>query len=408
MPKTCCSCHDDREEYPIANDTCMCGGAYLNGWVAIVGVQLLALAGMLFSIAALGDCSFMELENRLFFPEDLDVNLPLKVTQTQYVGFLTWQMLDGSCYFYFSGSDPVGQISEFYDILGRDWEMARFVAMLSACLSFIFFCYLLSFTCSSQVRGVRYFNTIFLSVILTGLQGVTFLSFDSSFCEEYGCVFSRSAGFSVASMACFFLSGLCFCCTMDYPGPRWSDKMPKMISVAQVAPEQSRGYDQSRSVESASKQEDIPDYEEELVEDQEEVEVFDDEEQEEVFFDPRDDMIEEETVEDEDDVVSGEFDSTNEPHYDEASDGNTEVTDDEVADGSQTGTKTDDSNGNESDDDHEEFTDHSRLEAGENCEVFTEVTEEDVRTVETITHTDGTQTVTETHKESTDENRAEV
>jgi len=400
----------------------MCGGAYLNGWVAIVGVQLLALAGMLFSIAALGDCSFMELENRLFFPEDLDANLPLKVTQTQYVGFLTWQMLDGSCYFYFSGSDPVGQISKFYDILGRDWEMARIVAMLSACISFIFFCYLLSFTCSSQVRGVRYFNAIFLSVILTGLQCVTFLSFDSSFCEEYGCVFSRSAGFSVASMSCFFLSGLCFCCTVDYPGPRWSHKMPKMISVAQVAPEQSRGYDQSRSEKSASKQEDarniiyteaeiergVTDYEEELVEDQEEVEVFDDEEQEEVFFDPRDDMIEEETVQDEDDVVSGEFDSTNEPQYDESSKGNTEVTDDEVAVGSQTGTKTDDSNGNESDDDDEEFTDHSHLEAGEDCDVFTEVTEDDVRTIETITHTDGSQTVTETHKESTDENRAQV
>ena len=71
------------------------GCAYLNGWVAILGVQLFALVGMLFSIAAMGDCSFMELDERLFFPPDLDENLPLKVTQTKYVGFLTWQALDG-------------------------------------------------------------------------------------------------------------------------------------------------------------------------------------------------------------------------------------------------------------------------------------------------------------------------
>ena len=71
----------------------------MNGWVAIVGVQLLAMIGMLFSIAALGDCSFMELNERLFLPDDIDgeggINLPIDVTQTQYIGFLTWKKLDG-------------------------------------------------------------------------------------------------------------------------------------------------------------------------------------------------------------------------------------------------------------------------------------------------------------------------
>lgn len=274
----------------------MCGLAYLNGWVAILGVQLLALAGMLFSFAAMGDCSFMKLEERLFFPPDLDENLPLKVTQTQYVGFLTWMMLDGSCYFYVDGSDPAGQIQEFFDILGRDFEMARIVAMLSACLSFVFFCYLLSFTCSSQTRGVRYFNTVFLSVILTGLQGVTFVSFNSSFCDEYGCTFSRSAGFSVASMMCFFLSGLCFCCSTDYPGPRSSKKVPRLMSSAQVAPDQSRGFQQN-----ADKQEEGDVYSEEFVmPDYEEEEVTDERGDD----DQEDDVIEEEIVEDEDDDES--------------------------------------------------------------------------------------------------------
>lgn len=65
------------------------------------------MIGMLFSVAALGDCSFLELDNRLFFPSDMDDNddtsgtkkggnyLPIEVTQTQFVGFLTWKNLDG-------------------------------------------------------------------------------------------------------------------------------------------------------------------------------------------------------------------------------------------------------------------------------------------------------------------------
>ena len=53
------------------------------------------MIGMFFSVAALGDCSFMELDERLFFPVDMDDGLPIKVTQTQFVGFITWKQLDG-------------------------------------------------------------------------------------------------------------------------------------------------------------------------------------------------------------------------------------------------------------------------------------------------------------------------
>ena len=60
------------------------------------------MIGMFFSIAAFGDCSFMELKERLFFPPDMfeeqlkdNTDLPIEVTQTQFVGFLTWKKLDG-------------------------------------------------------------------------------------------------------------------------------------------------------------------------------------------------------------------------------------------------------------------------------------------------------------------------
>lgn len=350
----------------------MCGCVYLNGWAGVLSVQLLALIGMLFSVATLGDCSFMELENRLFFPLDLDENLPLKVTQTQYVGFLTWKMLDGSCYFYFDGLDKRGQLEEFQDILGKNWEVARLVAMLSACLSFVFFCYLLSFTCSSQVRGVRYFNTIFLSVVLTGLQGVTFLSFDSSFCEEYGCIFSRSAGFSVASMACFFLSGLCFFCTTDYPGPLLNKKKPRLVAVAQVAPEQKRssfGQRMSYNPEGRASymyservleevEEVMPDYEDEVLEEVDEdgeEELYDESGEEEILEDDEEEVIDEsggeEILDDQGELIEEEI-----------------VEDESVAD------------------DVEVIED--------------EVTEDEARVVETITHKDGSQTVTETNEEA--------
>eukprot|EP00536_Pseudo-nitzschia_multiseries_P003685 jgi/Psemu1/284590/fgenesh1_pg.58_\ len=278
MPKTCCSCRDAGEGYyEQSGDTCMCasqyprlshspvrhdatpapkykllrtnkqtnkqtnkpGGLYLNGWKPIVAVQLLAMCGMIFSVATLADCSFAELDKRMFFPEDMDENLPLKVTQTQYVGFLTWKGLNGSCYWYNYGSNWEDQLTTFHEMLGKDWEKAFLVAAISASLSFVFFCYLLTFTCSSQVRGVRYFNTIVLCLVLTTLQSTTFGAFSSSLCDEYGCTFSRSAAFSVTATACFFLSGLFFFGTTDYRGPSWNKEQPRLVPMkkVQVAPD---------------------------------------------------------------------------------------------------------------------------------------------------------------------------
>lgn len=270
----------------------MCGGSYLNGWFSVVLVQLLALSGLLFSIATLADCSFIELDERLFFPEDMDKDLPLKVTQTQFVGFLTWKQLDGSCYWYTSGENWENQLDVFHDKLGSDWELPRLVTMISCCLSFVYCLYLLSFTCSSQVRGVRYFNAVFLCVVLTALQGVTFVAFASSFCDEYGCTFSRTAYLAVAAMACYFLSGICFCCTSDYPGPSWKKKAPTLMATNKVAPQprlsQTRGAPSGRmqreslqtynAMPTANPEvEDVmPDYEEEVFE---EVTEHDDDEQ---------------------------------------------------------------------------------------------------------------------------------
>jgi hypothetical protein len=57
-----------------------------------------------------------------------------------------------------------------------------------------------------------------LSVLLTIFQGLTFLVYASDLCEEYDCDFSRSSGFSVAALCCWFLAGLCFLIMSDFPG----------------------------------------------------------------------------------------------------------------------------------------------------------------------------------------------
>lgn len=243
----------------------------------MLGVQMFALIGMLFSIATMGDCSFFQLDDRLFLPEDLDIRLPLKVTQTQYVGFLTWQMLDGYCYFYNSGVDPEGQLEQFMDILGDDFVLARFIAMAAACLSFLYFCYLLSFTCSSQTGGCRKFNAFFLSVFLTGLQGVVFIAFRSDFCDEYGCTFSRSAGFCVAAMGCFFLSGICFLFAKEYPGeghkkPRMMTAPPKVKKVKKSAVVPAAVPKEAPAAAAADEEYVMEDYDEEEVAEEEVVE----------------------------------------------------------------------------------------------------------------------------------------
>lgn len=108
---------------------------------------------------------------------------------------------------------------------------------MAASLSFYFFCYLLSFICSSQVRGVRYFDVFFALVVLTTLQGMTFFVFSSSICDDHGCTFSRAAGFSVAAMACFVIAGMSMILTKDYPGDRFeAAKAAPVTTYNQPAP----------------------------------------------------------------------------------------------------------------------------------------------------------------------------
>jgi hypothetical protein len=140
----------------------------------------------------------------------------------------------------------------------------------------------MSFICSSQVRGVRYFNSFILSVVLVICQGLTLLVFRSDLCNEYGCTFSRGAGFSVAAVACFFLAGICFLFTKDYPGDRVVESPAATGAVAVASKDMPGAYDEEVVVkyddndddeveeEVIENDDDEDDMEEEVVEDEDE------------------------------------------------------------------------------------------------------------------------------------------
>jgi len=453
MPNPCG--HNDKGGSYVSRDTCMCGCSYLNGWAPIVGVQLLAMIGMFFSIAAFGDCSFMELNERLFFPPDMfeegiedESNLPIEVTQTQFVGFLTWKKLDGSCYWYDYGLNPEEQIKTFIiDILGRDWEIPRIFSGLSASLSFLFFCYLISFTCSSQTRGVRYFNTVFLCLILTTLQGLTFYD-NSTFCEEYICTFSRSAGFSFAAIGCFFLSGLCFFFTHDYPGPRRKNKntiyriapVERIVSAPQIAASKvapTTMGDKSKtkvvggrnSVREPGPREENYDtgaYRNNGVRSQ-----LSSPHLEKSYLQLKKQQQQQQHSHVDGPRINNEIDNdspidsiSHEPetktqyyssaHINDDEEVIEEVMEDydedevEVCSATTSGTSIADNTNKDfieetENDSADDYIARPDLEEGDDCEVITEVTEDEIKVVKTIRHADGSQTITETYEEIADE-----
>ena len=153
----------------------------------------------------------------------------------QLLGLTLYSWSRRTCYWYDYGRNPEDQVQRYFDLLGDDVNVARILGGMAATLSFFVFCFLLSFICSSQVRGARLFLAFFMACILTTLQGLTFLIFQSELCEGGNCEFSRGAGFSVAAIVSFFLAGIAFVFTTNYPGDRPikrgdEDSVNKMLS----------------------------------------------------------------------------------------------------------------------------------------------------------------------------------
>jgi len=195
----------------------MCGLGYLNGGLQVSAAQCFLILGSFFSIASLGDCAFVKIDQDLRF-----VLGPTKNSNT--FGYLTFEdIVDGRCYWYDdAGATSQAQLQEYWDFLGHDFNLTRIFAMIGAAGGWLQFFYSTTFCCSSQVRRIRYLQFFLVSVVLTLFQGLTLLIFNSDFCEEYTCTFGRSAGFSGASCACYFMAGAMYLTMSDYPGDEFA------------------------------------------------------------------------------------------------------------------------------------------------------------------------------------------
>mmetsp|Transcript_118571 Transcript_118571/g.329558 ORF Transcript_118571/g.329558 Transcript_118571/m.329558 type:complete len:357 (-) Transcript_118571:331-1401(-) len=200
------------------SDSCLCGCLFLNGFLAGLLSQTLLLMGMLFSLAAIGDCSFVTTNSRILLPGEDFEGLPEDLTGFKEFGMFFFARPNGECYWYEEGLYPEDQIDWYINVLTPSWNVARGFSAIGALGGFFLFCYSLSFTCSAQAKGARYFTAFLLSAVLTCFQFLSILAFSSDFCQDNDCSLSRSCSWTIVAGCMYFCTGGCFLLMSDYPG----------------------------------------------------------------------------------------------------------------------------------------------------------------------------------------------
>jgi hypothetical protein len=133
------------------------------------------------------------------------------------LGFLFFEMEYGKCTTSL-GEDLVGTLLDM-DFLGGDWRGPRLLGIMGINLSLFIF----GFTFFAYLRPVRYAVYAFCLFILVVFQSIIFAVITSEFCGDADCKLGRGAGFSIASVFCFFFSGILFVVTGDHPGDEDED-----------------------------------------------------------------------------------------------------------------------------------------------------------------------------------------
>jgi hypothetical protein len=213
----------------------MCGCFNLNGRPAVFFAQFLLFFGMMFSWTVLIDCSFVTVDTELTLGEDF-AGLPFTVATN--LGLGTFMKPDGQCYFYDLGASPEDQLDWYVRTLTPEWNVGRGFAAAGALGGIAAFFYSLSFSCSSHLRGFRYFTVLVSSVVLPLSQSLSLLTFNSDFCTENECDFSRSSILCLVSACCYFEAGLAFIVMSDYPGQELLAKERRILARQKVDNEQ--------------------------------------------------------------------------------------------------------------------------------------------------------------------------
>jgi len=224
-PSTCFTWKDT----PKSRDACMCGCGYFNGMWALFTAQLFTFLGAILSLATLGDCSFAAIDPTSFelsSSENNDGSLSTFTKESRGVGFITFELSDGHCYWYDGGNVVDSQLTTleaYWNILGDEWLIGLVLTWVCAIFAWYFFLYTLSFCCSSQVKCCRYTNGFCLAFVLVVVQACTFIVYGSKFCTENNCSFSRGAGYSIGAIVCYLIAGLAFFLSKDYPGDLYNN-----------------------------------------------------------------------------------------------------------------------------------------------------------------------------------------
>lgn len=236
MARKCCSPTGS----PTSEDDCMCGCGYMNGCCPIILSQLILFFGVIFSAATIWDCSFVEIS---YVDETSEPNY---LTQLR-LGMWTYQE-DGMCYWWWSSSLPVKDQLDWYwdEVLGPDWHASISMAYAAFAIGVTCFLYMTSYCCSAQTRPVRIVTGAILAIVCVTLQCLTFMVYNSQWCEDNGgCSFSRSAGWSVGAAGAYFLAGILFCFTSNYPGYVEPADAPKYDCAVVVPGYPSAPYEQA-------------------------------------------------------------------------------------------------------------------------------------------------------------------
>jgi len=234
-PKKCCT---KKYSEPTVPDECRCGRGGNNGIVQVLLSQAFLFAGLGFSMATVGDCGL------------IIVDEPIEVRQDGVVatalGILSYRDPEtNQCYFW--GDDSVvgeiqvgnetitGEISggkqlEYYltEVLGEDWFLAMGLLGTAVALSLCVFSYATSYYCSTQVKPCRIFTGVIAGVFLPLLQAVgTTFAHTNEWCDLEGCSMGRDTIFSICATCCFVGAGICFWTMQHWPGQTTLDDMEK-------------------------------------------------------------------------------------------------------------------------------------------------------------------------------------
>lgn len=234
---------------PTRPDECRCGLGANNGIAQVLLAQLFLFVGLCLSVATIGDCSLVILE------EPIRVQLNSSAISDS-IGMVSFRDMDtGRCFYWWQDytvenlvdieiNMDFGFVSDqetttktiegsgeqlvhhLLDVLGNDWFVPMGFFAAATGMALLFVVYSISYCCSTQVKACRFFTGVLVAVFLPLFQGLgTLLLFKSEWCDIQGCSLGRSTIFSIVAAILFLLSGVFFFIMENWPGQKELDKI---------------------------------------------------------------------------------------------------------------------------------------------------------------------------------------